>query len=327
MHYGKFALGGAGLVLTEMTDVAPEGRITPACAGLYGDAAQAAAARIVGFCKAWGTARVGVQLAHAGRKGSTHPPARGGRPLAAGEGAWTTIAPSAVPYDDGWPAPAEATASDIARIRDDFVAAARRAEAAGFDLIELHGGHGYLLHQFLSPLTNRRSDAWGGTPARRMRFVIEVYEAVRAVWPADRPIGIRLSATDWVEGGWTPEETVALARTLKDLGIDYVDVSSGGLHPAQKIPLAPGYQAPFAAKVRAGAGVTTMTVGLIADPRHAERLVADGQTDFIKLGRGHLYDPHWAWHAAEALGVEIAYPPKLGAAQPKLRPMLFPARG
>ena len=324
MHYGSLSMGAAGLVLTEMTDVSPEGRITLQCAGIYDDATEAAWKRVVDFCKKFGVAKIGIQLGHAGRKASTLPPSRDGKPLTAEEGAWPTVAPSAVAFADGWHTPREATHADLAKIKADFVAAVDRCDRAGFDLIELHAGHGYLMNQFLSPITNRRSDEYGGSLENRMRFVLEVFAAIRARWPEGKPIGARVSATDYVEGeGFTVDEAVELARRLKALGVDYVDVSGGGLDPRQKPPFAPAYQAAMAEKVRRETGVTTSTVGLIDDAALANDLIAQGKTDMVKIGRGALYDPRWAWHAATALGAETQYPGKYFAAQPKFRPWIF----
>jgi 2,4-dienoyl-CoA reductase-like NADH-dependent reductase (Old Yellow Enzyme family) len=326
MHLGSFSLGAAGLVMTEMTDVNPVGRITSKCAGLWSDANEAALKRVHDFCRQYGVAKLGVQLAHAGRKGPTTPPAAGGKPILEGPDAWTPEAPSAIPYDTGWPVPHAMTKEDIKRCIGEFAAAAKRVDRIGYDVIELHGAHGYLAHQFLSPLSNQRTDEYGGSTENRMRFAIEMYEAVRAVWPEQKPIGIRVSATDWVEGGWTPEETVVLARELKNLGCDYMDVSTGGLDPRQKIPLAPGYQVPFGEKVRKETGIKTMSVGLITGARQAEDIIASGKADFVVLGRGVMYDPRWAWHAAEELGAETAYAPKMMACHPKMRPQVFPNR-
>lgn len=326
MHLGSFSLGAAGLVMTEMTNVNPTGRITTRCAGLYSDDNEAALKRVHDFCRSYGVAKLGVQIAHAGRKGSTATPAAGGKPLGAAEGAWITEAPSAIPYDPSWPAPREMSRDDIKRCIAEFAESAKRAERIGFDVIELHGGHGYLLHQFMSPLSNQRTDEYGGSTENRIRFPLEVYSAVRAVFPADKPIGMRVSATDWVEGGWTPEETVVLAGKLKALGCDYLDVSTGGLDPRQKIPLSPAYQVPFGERVRKETGIKTMSVGLITDPHLAEDIIASGKADFVVIGRGAMYDPRWAWHAAEALGAETAYPPKMMACHPKLRPQVFPGR-
>ncbi len=326
MHLGSFSLGAASLVMTEMTNVSPAGRISPRCAGLYSDQNEAALKRVIDFCRAYGVAKLGVEIAHAGRKGSTHPPAAGGKPLKPEEGAWQTLAPSALAYDKDWPAPRAMSRGEIRQTVADFAAAAQRAQRVGYDLVELHGGHGYLLHQFLSPLANQRTDEYGGSLENRMRFTLEVFAAARAVWPADKPMGIRVSATDWVEGGWTPEETVVLARELKQLGCDYIDVSSGGLDPRQKIPLAPGYQVPFGEKVRREVGIPTMSVGLIAGARQAEDIIASGRADFIVIARGAMWDPRWAWHAAEELGAETPYAPKTMPCHPSLRPQLFPNR-
>jgi 2,4-dienoyl-CoA reductase-like NADH-dependent reductase (Old Yellow Enzyme family) len=324
MHLGNFSLGCAGLVMTEMTDVNPQGRISPRCAGMWSDDNEKALKRVHDFCRQYGVAKLGVQLAHAGRKGPTTVPAAGGKPILEGPDAWTPEAPSAIPYDTGWPVPHAMTKDDIKRCTAEFAAAAVRVNRIGYDLLELHGAHGYLGHQFLSPISNRRTDEYGGSTENRMRFVLEMYEAVRAVWPAEKPIGIRVSATDWVDGGWTPEETVLLAKALKARGLDYMDVSSGGLSPAQKIPLAPGYQVPFSEKVKKEAGIATMTVGLISGYQQAEDIVAQGRADMIALARGAMWEPRWAWHAAEALGAETPYAPKMMACQPKLRPQLFP---
>lgn len=326
MHLGGFSLGAAGLVLTEMTNVNPVGRITHKCAGIWSDDNEAALKRVHDFCRTFGVAKLGVQLGHAGRKGSATPPAAGGRALTADEKAWQTEAPSAIPYDADWPAPKELSKADINRLIEEFVASAKRIDRIGFDVIELHGGHGYLLHQFLSPLSNRRGDEYGGGFENRVRFPLEVFKAVRAAFSEDKPIGIRVSATDWVDGGWTPEETVKLGHELKALGCDYMDVSTGGLDPRQKIPLSPAYQVPFGEQVRKATGLKTMSVGLITSATQAEDIVASGKADFIALGRGVMYDPRWAWHAAEELGAETAYAPKMMACHPKMRPQIFPNR-
>jgi 2,4-dienoyl-CoA reductase-like NADH-dependent reductase (Old Yellow Enzyme family) len=326
MHLGSFSLGAGALVMTEMTNVNPRGRISPRCAGLWCDENEAALKRVIDFCRRYGVAKLGLQLAHAGRKASTQTPVLGGKPLMPDEGGWRTEAPSAVPYAPDWPVPAALTRQRIKDIIGEFVAAVKRAERIGYDLIEIHGAHGYLLHQFLSPISNRRDDEYGGSLANRMRFPLEVFAAARAAWPTDKPMGIRVSATDWVEGGWTPEETVALALELKALGCDFVDVSSGGLDPRQKIPLCPGYQVPFGAKVREEAGIPTMSVGLITEPKQAEEIVASGKADMIVIGRGAMWNPRWAWHAAEELGDETAYAPNMIACHPKFRPEVFPRR-
>jgi 2,4-dienoyl-CoA reductase-like NADH-dependent reductase (Old Yellow Enzyme family) len=327
MHLGSFSLGAAALVMTEMTNVNPVGRITARCGGMYSDANEAALKRVIDFCKTYGVAKLGLQLAHAGRKGSTRTPAQGGKPLRSDEeGGWQTVAPSALPYAPDWPVPVALSKEDIKQLIAQFVAAVRRAERIGYDLIEVHGGHGYLVHQFMSPLSNRRTDEYGGSLENRIRFPLELFAAMRAAWPADKPMGIRVSATDWVEGGWTPEETVVLARELKKLGCDYLDVSSGGLDPRQKIPLAPGYQVPFGEKVRKEADIPTMSVGLITEPRQAEEIIASGKADMVVLARGAMWNPRFAWHAAEELGAEVAYAPKMMACHPSLRPEVFPGR-
>jgi 2,4-dienoyl-CoA reductase-like NADH-dependent reductase (Old Yellow Enzyme family) len=326
MHIGSMAMGAAGLVMAEMTDVTPTGRITARCAGMYSYANEAAMKRVIDFCRQYGVAKHGVQLAHAGRKGSTQTPAEGGKPLKPEDGGWQTKAPSAIPFAPDWPVPEALTKPEIRELIEQWAAAAKRAERVGYDLIEMHGGHGYLIHQFLSPLSNQRSDEYGGSLENRMRFPLELFAAVRAAWPAHKPMGIRVSATDWMEGGCTPEETVVFARELQELGCDYMDVSSGGLDPRAKIPLAPGYQVAFGEKVRKETGMTTRSVGLITDPRQAEDIVASGKADMIAIGRGALWNPRWALHAAEALGAETAYPPKLMASHPKFRPQLFPER-
>jgi len=326
MHLGSFSLGAAGLVMTEMTNVNPAGRITAKCAGLYSDANEAALKRVIDFCRKFGVAKLGIQLAHAGRKGSTQPPALGAKPLKPEEGAWETVAPSALAYAPDWPVPRALAKPDLEKTKAEFVSSVQRALRIGYDLIEMHAGHGYLMHQFLSPLSNQRSDEYGGSLENRMRYPLEVFTAMRAAWPGDKPMGARVSATDWVEGGWTPEETVVFARELKKLGCDYVDVSSGALDPRQQIPLGEGYQVGLSDKVRSEAGIPTMTVGLIARAQHAEEIVASGKADFVCLGRGAMWDPRWAWHAAEELGAEAKYAPKTMACHPSMRPWLFPNR-
>lgn len=308
VHYGSLAMGGAGLLMFEATAVSPEGRITPHCLGLYDEAGARALRPVVDFCREYGTARLGLQLGHSGRKGSTHRPLDGGAPLTPEEGAWPVLGPSAEPYDEGWPAPRAITEADMERLTDAFVAATRRAADLGFDLLELHMAHGYLLHQFLSPLSNRRTDTYGGSLENRIRFPLAVFRAMRAAWPEDRPLGVRVSATDWVEGGWDLPQTIRLVRALLEEGCDFVDVSSGGLHPAQEVPLRPGYQVPFAEAIRRDTGAVTWAVGLITGPRQAEAVLAEGRADMVALARGFMDDPHWGWHAALALGEEIPYP-------------------
>jgi 2,4-dienoyl-CoA reductase-like NADH-dependent reductase (Old Yellow Enzyme family) len=326
MHLGQFSLGAGALVMTESTHVTAEGRISLKCAGMYSDENEAAMKRVIDFCRKYGIAKLGLQLGHAGRKGSTHPPAAGGQPLKPEEGAWETIAPSALPYAPGWHIPRAMTKADIERVRNAFADSVKRALRIGYDLVEMHAGHGYLGHEFLSPLSNHRTDEYGGSLVNRMRFPLETFAAMRAAWPSDKPMGVRISATDWVEGGWNPDESVAFARELKKLGCDYVDCSSGALDPRQQLPLAPGYQVPFAEKIRREAGIPTIAVGLITSPRQCEEIVASGKADFVCLARGAMWNPRFAWHAAEELGAEAPYAPKYMACHPKLRPQIFPNR-
>lgn len=326
MHLGQFAMGAAGLVMTEATHVSPIGRISPKCLGLYSDDNEATLKRVIDFCRRHGVAALGIQIAHAGRKGSAQPPERGGKPLDAESGAWTTVAPSALPFAADWPTPRALDRAGLAAVKADFVQATERARRIGFDLAELHAGHGYLLHEFLSPISNRRDDEYGGSTEGRIRYPLEVFEAVRAVWPDDKPLGIRVSATDWVDGGWTPEETVIFARALRDIGCDFVDVTSGGLDPRQRIPLGPGYQVAFAAQVKAEAGIATMAVGMINRARQAEDIVAGGKADMVAIARGMMYDPRWAWHAAEELGAETAYSPRYARCHPARWPEAFVTR-
>ena len=312
MHLGHLAISGAGLLVVEATGVTPEGRITHGCTGLYSDANEQAMARALARIRTFSKIPMGVQLAHAGRKASTHPPFAGGKPLAAGESPWQTVGPSAIAFGDGWPVPHELSSAELQGVKDAFVRAALRAKRVGFDAVELHSSHGYLLHQFLSPLSNQRKDAYG---ANRMKFPLEVAEAVRAVWPKERCLGARISGNDWAEGGLGPDDAVAYARELKRLGLDYVCVSSGALVPHARIPQLFGYQVPFAEKVKKSVDIAVRAVGLIADPEQAEEIVRSGQADMVALARGFLDDPRWVWHAAERLGVKLDYPPQYARAR------------
>jgi 2,4-dienoyl-CoA reductase-like NADH-dependent reductase (Old Yellow Enzyme family) len=326
MHLGQFSLGCAGLVMTEMTDVNPVGRISLKCAGMYSDDNEKAMKRVIDFCKQYGVAKHGLQIGHAGRKGSTAPPAVGGKPLKPEEGAWETLGPSAIPYGEGWHVPKAMTSADIKSTLADYVSSVERAERVGYDLLEMHGGHGYLIHQFLSPLSNQRTDEYGGSLEKRMRFPLEVFEAMRKAWPKDKPLGIRVSAVDWVEGGTTIEDTIKFAGELKALGCDYMDVSSGQLDARQQIPFAKAYNVPFADAVKKATGLPTMSVGLITGAQEAEDIVGSGKADFIVIGRGAMWDPRWAWHAAEELGAETPYAPRTMPCHPKMRPWIFPNR-
>jgi 2,4-dienoyl-CoA reductase-like NADH-dependent reductase (Old Yellow Enzyme family) len=324
-HINSLALSGAAMFCIEATHVEAIGRITPGCLGLYNDATEAALKPILASVRRHSKAAVAMQLAHAGRKGSSHVPWDGGQLIPLSEGGWQAVAPSAVPHKEGEAPPLALDAAGLARVRDAFVAAARRAERLGIDAIEVHSAHGYLMHQFLSPISNKRSDQYGGSLENRMRFPLEVFDAVRAAFPARKPVGIRVSSTDWVEGGWDINQTIAYAKELKRRGVDWIDASSGGVSPLQKIPLGPGYQVPFAQAIREATGVTTMAVGLITEAKQAEEIVASGKADMVALARGMLYDPRWGWHAAAELGGEVAAPPQYWRSQPSTQKALFGA--
>jgi 2,4-dienoyl-CoA reductase-like NADH-dependent reductase (Old Yellow Enzyme family) len=303
--------------MVEATGVTAEGRITHGCTGLYSDENERAMASVLGTFRKITRHPIGIQLAHAGRKASTHPPFESGKPLGEGESPWQTVAPSPIPFGEGWPVPHELTIQEIKRLVDDFVAATSRAKRMGFDAVELHSAHGYLLHQFLSPLSNGRGDAYG---KNKMQFPLEVAEAVRAAWPKDRCLGARISANDWVEGALGPEDAVAYARELKRIGLDYVCVSSGALVPYARIPVAPGYQVGFAQKIKQAVPIAVRAVGMIAHPGQAEQIVASGKADMVALARGFLDDPRWVWHAAERFGIRIDYPPQYARSRPDLWP-------
>ena len=310
VHYGMLAMSGAGLLCLEATHVEREGRITQGCLGLYSDENEAALKPIVEWVRGWmPQVKLGIQLAHAGRKASAQRPWKGGGPLTQADAPdlpWTTFSASALPYDPAtkWHTPVELDAAGLKRVKQSFLTAVERSARLGFDLVEMHGAHGYLLHQFLSPLSNQRSDEYGGTMEKRRRFPLEVFEACRKAWPRDKAMGIRLSATDWVEGGLTIEDTVETARQMKALGCDFVDASSGGNSPAQKITVVPGYHVPFAARIRREAGIKTWAVGVITEPQQAEHIIASGEADCTAHARSFLVDPRWGWNAARALGVE-----------------------
>ena len=316
VHLGGLAQGGAGLVLTEATAVEPIGRISPADLGLWDDGQIEPLARIARFVRSQGAAP-GIQLAHAGRKGSVSPPwVNGGAPLRPPQGGWNVVSASYLAFAEGHPVPMPLVTSDAKALPALFAAAAKRALQAGFEVVEVHAAHGYLLHQFLSPLTNRRVDWYGGGFEQRTLLVREVAAAVREAWPERLPVLVRLSATDWVEGGWTPEETVELARALKGLGVDLVDCSSGGLLPTAKVPLGPGYQLPFAEQVRREAGIPTAAVGLITTAQQAEAVVAEGKADVVLMGRELLRNPRFPLQAARVLGVDVPWPNQFLRAKP-----------
>jgi 2,4-dienoyl-CoA reductase-like NADH-dependent reductase (Old Yellow Enzyme family) len=324
VHLGHLALSGAALLTIEATAVTPEGRISPDDLGLWSDEHAAELEPVIAAIRQYAPIKIGIQLAHAGRKASSEVPWQGGANIApdAPRG-WQTEAPSAIPHGDGETVPLALDAAGLARVKEGFVAAARRADALGLDAIELHGAHGYLLHQFMSPLSNRRTDDYGGSLENRIRFPLEVFRAVREVVSPEMVVGVRISATDWVEGGWDVEDSIVLARELERLGCQFIHVSSGGLSPQQKIPVAPGYQIDFAARVKAATSMPTIGVGLITEARQAEEIVASGQADLVALARAMLYDPRWPWHAAAELGATVAAPPQYWRSQPHQFKQLF----
>ncbi len=328
-HLGSLALSGAGLLCIEATAVTAAGRITPGDLGLYSDANEAALASVLRMIRAITTTPVAIQLAHAGRKASSREPWNGGKLLPPFDGGWQAEAPSALAHGPQEPAPRALDLDDLARLRAAFADAARRAARLGIDAIEVHAAHGYLLHQFLSPVANRRCDRYGGSLEDRMRFPLEVFDAVRAAFPGDRPVGMRISATDWLEevqpsqDSWTLEQALALARELKSRGCDWIDVSSGGVSPQQRIKPAPGYQVPFAEIIRSEVGIATMAVGLITEPRQAEAIVAEDRADLVALARGMLFDPRWPWRAAAELGATVIGPRQYWRALPREAAAIF----
>jgi 2,4-dienoyl-CoA reductase-like NADH-dependent reductase (Old Yellow Enzyme family) len=323
VHIGNLALSGAAIFCIEATAVEAIGRITPGCLGLWNDATEAALKPIVASVRKHSKIAVMMQLAHAGRKGSSHVPWQGGQQIPLSEGGWQAEAPSALPHKEGEAPPLALDAPGLARVRDAFVAAAKRADRLGLDGLELHCAHGYLLHQFLSPISNKRTDEYGGSLQNRMRLPLEVFDAVRAAFPDDKPVGVKVSATDWVEGGWDLAQTIEFSRELKKRGVDWIDASSGGVSPLQKIPLAAGYQVPFAHAIKQAVDVNTIAVGLITQAKHAEDIVASDKADLIALARGVLYDPRWGWHAAAELGGRVEAPPQYWRSQPSAQKALF----
>lgn len=307
VHLGCRAQGGAGLVMTEATAVVPEGRISPADLGIWKDEHIPMLRRIAAFIHSQG-ARAGIQLAHAGRKGSMAPPSMPEGLVPPEEGGWRPVGPSEIAFAPNYGVPRALDESGISAVTEAFHQAARRALQAGFDVVEIHGAHGYLLHEFLSPLANQRTDGYGGSLENRMRLVLEVAGAVRSVWPQELPLLLRISATDWADGGWSVDESVELARRLGSLGVDVVDVSSGGMVPYANIPAAPGFQVPFAARIRREAGIATAAVGLITEAEQANQIVAGGAADLVLLARQMLRDPYWPLHAAAALGEPVSWP-------------------
>jgi 2,4-dienoyl-CoA reductase-like NADH-dependent reductase (Old Yellow Enzyme family) len=318
VHWGQLLQSGAGMFTIEATAVSAIGRITYGCLGLYDDACEKALGERLAVARANAPATpVAIQLAHAGRKGSSQLPWEGGQLISIAQGGWRPMAPSAIPQLAHEPPPAALDAAGLAQIKRAFVDAARRAARIGIDAIELHCAHGYLLHEFLSPLSNRRDDAYGGSFDNRIRFPLEVFAAVRGAWPQDKPMGVRISTTDWVDGGWTIDDSIALALRLKAAGCDWIDASSGGISPAQKIPLGPGYQVPLARAIRRATSMTTIAVGLITDAKQADAIVASGDADLVAMARAMLWDPRWPWHAAATLGAQVQAPKQYWRSPPR----------
>ena len=326
MHLGQFAASGVGLLCIEMTNIEAAGRITPYCMGLYSDDNESALRQVVNFCKDIADTPIALQLAHAGRKASSARPWEGRKPILPSDGGWEVVAPSAIALQDGAPVPRELGSTEISDMVNKFADAARRAERIGIDALELHAAHGYLLHEFLSPISNRRTDNYGGSLDNRMRFVLEVFEATRAAWPVTKPLGIRLSATDWIDGGWDIDQSITLCKLLKQSGCDWIDVSSGGLAPDQVVPVGPGYQVPLSERIRQETGLITIAVGLITEPRQAETILSEGKADMVALGRGMLYNPRWVWHAADQLGAQIKYPQQYQRCRPSQHDDVFGER-
>ena len=317
MHVGQLAMSGAGLLILEATAVSPEGRITPRDLGLYNDANEAALVRVLKAARSCSAMQIAIQLGHAGRKASSHVPWEGGAQIRPGEpGGWQTVAPSAVPHGETEHPPLALDAEGLAKVVDDFASTARRAGRLGLDGIEIHMAHGYLLHEFLSPLSNQRVDEYGGSLENRMRFPLQVLKAVRDAFPADRPVWLRLSASDWVDGGWDVAQSIELSRRAETMGAAAIHVSSGGVSPAQKIRLEPGYQVAFARQIKAAVNVPVIAVGLITEAAQAEQIVSQGNADAVALARGMLFDPRWPWHAAMELGAQVSVPPQYWRSTP-----------
>lgn len=324
IHLGQLAMSGAGVLTIEATAVVPEGRITYADVGLYDDATEAAMGRVLDAIRKWSGMPLAIQLAHAGRKASTDLPWRGGAQIAPDHpNGWQTEAPSGVAFLDSQIAPTALDAERLTLLRKGFADAARRADRLGIDAVQIHAAHGYLLHQFLSPLSNRRTDSYGGSLENRMRFPLEIYDIVRANFPSERPVTVRVSATDWVDGGWDGDQTVAFAQALEQRGCAAIHVSSGGLDPRQAIPVGPNYQVPLARQIKQAVSMPVIAVGLITEPEQAEAIVATGDADLVAIARAALYDPRWPWHAAAALGAQVTAPPQYWRSQPRQHRDLF----
>ncbi len=317
IHLGGLALAGAGLLIIEATAVNPQGRISYADLGLWDDKTEQALAKTLKAIRPYNNSLIAIQLAHAGRKASTDKPWQGGQLIAAHEpDGWQTIAPSAIAFNENNPVPSVATENDIKQIIEDFAMAAKRAVRLGLDAVEIHAAHGYLLHQFLSPLSNFRTDSYGGNFQNRIKLLVEIFSAVREITPKDRAVGVRISATDWVEGGWDLSQSLELAKVLQELGCDFLHVSSGGASPLQKIPVSAGFQVPFAEAIKKIVSMPIITVGLITDANQAENIIKNNQADAVALARGLLYNPHWIWHAAATLNACVEIPPQYLRSQP-----------
>nr|WP_113868052.1 NADH:flavin oxidoreductase/NADH oxidase [Brenneria salicis]NMN91226.1 2,4-dienoyl-CoA reductase-like NADH-dependent reductase (Old Yellow Enzyme family) [Brenneria salicis ATCC 15712 = DSM 30166]RBP60445.1 2,4-dienoyl-CoA reductase-like NADH-dependent reductase (Old Yellow Enzyme family) [Brenneria salicis ATCC 15712 = DSM 30166]RLM30073.1 oxidoreductase [Brenneria salicis ATCC 15712 = DSM 30166] len=323
MHLGNLSHSGAGLLIIEATSVAPEGRISPKDLGLWDDVTEQALAPVIQAVKRYSDMPLGIQLAHAGRKASTDVPWGNRAFLRAGQGGWQTVAPSAIPYNETDDAPLAMSQQQIRELITAFVESARRADRLGFDLIELHAAHGYLLHQFLSPLANQRTDEYGGLLQNRQRLLLEVYRAVRDVFPAHKAVGVRISATDGVDGGWDLAQSLELSKALHELGCDFIHVSSGGMSAKQEIHPAPNYQVPYAQRIKQEVGITTIAVGLITEPEQAEAIVATGEADAVGLARAILFNPRWPWHAAVRLGAQVSAPPQYWRSEPRYAKNIF----
>lgn len=327
VHLGHLVLSGAALLTIEATAVLPEGRISYADVGLWNDETEAAMRRVLDGVRSCSEMPIGIQLSHAGRKASTDVPWKGGAQFPPeADGGWQTVGPSAIPYAEGERAPAFLTREEIGRICEAFVSVARRADRLGIDLIQIHMAHGYLLHQFLSPLSNQRNDEFGGSLDNRMRFPLQVFDAVRAAFPAEKPVSVRLSATDWVDGGWDLNQSIAFAKALEDRGCSAIHISSGGLHPAQEISVGPGYQVPLARAIKESVRMPVVAVGLVTSFEHAEAIVGTGDADMIALARTMLYNPRWPWHAAAELGAQVQAPKQYLRCQPRRFKDLFELR-
>src|SRR6202140_872092 len=323
MHIGSLAFSGAGMLCIEATAVEPVGRITPSDLGLWDEKTEAALRPILAAVRRYSKIAVAIQLAHAGRKGSSRVPWEGGQLIPASEGGWLNHAPSSVPQKDGEAEPLARDDAGLDRVRKAFVEATKRAARLGFDAIEVHGAHGYLIHEFLSPIANQRTDKYGGSLENRMRFPLDIFEAVRAAFPPAKPVGVKVSATDWVDGGWNLEQTVEYAKELEKRGADWVTASSGGASPLQRIPVRPGYQLPFAEGIKHGSGINTVAVGLITEAQQAEEIIASGKADLAALARARPHDPRWGWHAAAELSATVDAPPSYWRAPPHEHKSLF----